>query len=129
MPRYDAYQVGYTYYCRTYCGCTYYARYDRYQLTTEGGAACTLQLQLLSSLAELRALVLPAAAAAAAAAAAVRAPAAVEAAEDSEPGQLTLTLTLTLTPTLTLTLAPTDTEAQLEQYEGGAREGQCPSAG
>ena len=31
-------------------------RYDRYQLTTEGGAACTLQLQLLSSLAELRAL-------------------------------------------------------------------------
>ena len=60
-------------------------RYDRYQLTTEGGAACTLQLQLLSSLAELRALVLPAAAAAAAAAAAVRAPAAVEAAEDSEP--------------------------------------------
>ena len=83
MPRYDAYHVGYTYYCRTYCGYTYYNRYDRYQLTTEGGAACTLQLQLLSSLAELRALVLPAAAAAAAAAATVRPP--VQAAEDSEP--------------------------------------------
>ena len=47
-------------------------RYDRYQLTSEGGAACALQLQLLSSLAELRALVLPAAAAAAAAAVRVK---------------------------------------------------------
>ena len=57
-------------------------RYAQYQLTAEGGAACAVQLELLASLAQLRALTVPAAAAAAAAEAS--APASAEA-EESAP--------------------------------------------